>query len=124
MSTKILNGVTHAIVTIPEKAVALETGVRAVVDLCYGPGDDTAICEITLMKSEDDLVWTVPHVRSSVAPGHKVLVPVLKGQLLLKSCEVAARAVDRVKRDFGTPKYHTKYRVFAGDTKAVEEIAA
>lgn len=127
MSIRLLVAVTHILVTIPNKDDALATGVRATVDLCFGPGDDSAISQVQLVKRDDDLAWEVPHVPYRRGNSHKCMVPVFRGRLLEEVCEMAARAVEHIKRDLGIPQYGMRYRVFVADNQVkvvVEESLA
>jgi len=125
MSTKILAGITHALVTTSEKADAAETGVVAVVDLCYGPGDDHRMGQIQLIRRGEDLGWMGPQVLKTIA-GRQIICPVFTGEPHDLVCRAAARALERVKTDIVKPKFGTRYRVFTSDNnevKAVEDAA-
>jgi hypothetical protein len=106
-----LSGITHALVSVPKREDSEQSGIRASVSLCYGPGDDTAIANIHYVKGMAGMTWTVPHVEI-VEDGRKVWSPVFRGELLEKLCDAASRALDRVKEQIGTPKWDTSYRVF------------
>jgi hypothetical protein len=108
----ILSGVTHAIVTVPVQSDAKQTGTRALVALCYGPGDANAISNIRLQTVENGVEWQVPHVEV-FENGQQMWVPVFRGELLEKLCQTAARALERVKEQIGTPQWNTRYRVYA-----------
>jgi hypothetical protein len=126
MSAKFLAGITHAIVTTSKKADAETTGILAVVDLCYGPGDDHRMGQIQLIQRGDDVGWMGPQVLKMVG-GRQIICPVFTGEPHDFVCRAAARAWERVKTDIVRPKYGKRYRVFAGENhqvKVVEDIAA
>lgn len=127
MSVKLLAGVTHALVTVPAREDADRTGVRAIVDLCYGPGDDTAIGQIYLSKNIDgEMAWNVPHTQM-LYKGQCINKPVFRGELLVMLCAAAAKAVDHIRTELGKPEYGKRYRVYSGGNgkaKVEEDIAA
>jgi hypothetical protein len=102
---------THAIVTVPTHQDADASGIRASVAFCFGPGDENAITCIHYRCCESGAFWEVPHVEV-VVDGHKTMTPVFRGELLMKLCQAAARALERVKETIGTPQWGTTYRVF------------
>ena len=115
---------THAIVTVPEHRDSDSSGIRATVSFCFGPGDENAITCIHYRRCETETSWTVPHVEVFEA-GHKTMIPVFRGELLEKMCQAAARALERVKQQIGTPQWGTSYRVFGSPdgTPVVEVIS-
>ena len=109
--TRFLTGMTHAIVTVPERKDSDSSGIRATVSFCFGPGDENAITCIHYRRCESGTFWTVPHVEI-IEAGRKTMVPVFRGELLEKMCHAAARALERVKEQIGAPHWGTSYRVF------------
>lgn len=121
---RLLAGITHAIVDVSSKSDAHESGVVADVELCYGPGDDTSICHIQYVRSATGpLVWKVPHVMVT-ENGVVKSKPVFRGELLEQLCQVAARALDRIKQEYGRPQYGARYRVADNKAVLVQEQAA
>lgn len=116
---KMLTGVTHAIVTIPTKADSDASRIRALVSICFGPGDDNAIGNIAYALGEDGMYWKVPHVEI-FENGIAVWSPVFRGELLEKMCQMGARSLEHVKAQIGSPKWGTKYRVFGMPDKTVK----
>ena len=121
--SNLLSGLTHAVVSVSKREDSEASGIRASVSLCFGPGDDTAIANIHYVKGTDGMQWLVPHV-DTVLDGRPVKSPVFRGELLAKICQVAARALERVKEHVGTPAWGVSYRVFSAtdNTVKVEEI--
>lgn len=121
--SNLLSGLTHAVVSVPKREDSEASGIRASVSLCFGPGDDTAVTNIHYVKGAEGMVWVVPHV-DVVLDGRSIKSPVFRGELLEKICQVAARALERVKEHLGTPSWGTSYRVFSAtdNTVKVEEI--
>lgn len=117
---RLLVGITHAIVDVPAREDARQSGVVAEVELCFGPGDDTSICHIQYVRTDGAFSWRVPHV-PVVKDGRQTMHPVFRGELMAQLCNVAARALDRIKQDFGKPEYGVRYRV--ADNKAVRATA-
>jgi hypothetical protein len=121
---RFLTGMTHALVYVPSKEDVNGTGIRATVSLCFGPGDENAITNIHYVRSDGGLFWEVPHI-STTRNGRPVKSPVFTGELLEKLCQAAARALERVKQQIGTPDWDTTYRVFGrpDGTPIVEVVA-
>jgi hypothetical protein len=114
---RLLAGITHAIVEVPSRNDSHKSGVVAEVELCFGPGDDTSICHIQYVRGLTGTpVWRVPHI-PVVKDNATQLHPVFRGELMEQICNVAARALDRIKEVFGRPEYGLRYRV--ADSKAV-----
>ena len=119
--TKLLGGVTHVIVEVPSRSDSDRSGVVALVNLCFGPGDDAGIAHIQAIRGkEHSLIWRVPHVEVW-KDGKRELQPVFRGELMHQVCAAAARALDRIKRDIGRPQYGKKYRI---TNRAVEARVA
>lgn len=121
--TKILPGVTHAIVRTPKKEDSLAMGgVFAYVDLCFGPGDEDAIRNISFKKEGAGFVTSVPKSKL-IADGEIVYQPALIGQVASTMVAAASKALDRVRSEKGL-KYNKSYRVFANSVEEIGEVKA
>jgi hypothetical protein len=101
--------VTHAIVHIPKESDAKQSGVMAVVDLCFGQGDN-AISGIRYVKSDGRMAWHAPMIQV-LRDGAWISLPVFKGELLVEVCKLASQAVARIKKQFGSPAWNKQYLV-------------
>lgn len=116
--SKVLTGMTHAIVRTNTKADAELTKIYAYVDLCFGPGDENALCNIAYKQNGAGHPEFTPPVTAVVKDGKKVIVPLVTGQVATKILLAATAALDRVKAAKGL-KYGKSFKVFAN---GVEEI--
>lgn len=109
--SKLLSGITHAIVSVPTKQDAKVSGTFAMVDLCFGPGDDTSLSGFRYTRDEDGKsMWQGPMIEV-IRDGRRVVLPVFKGDLLLETTRLASAAVARIKKDLGQPAWGTRYRI-------------
>lgn len=118
--SKILPGVTHAVVRTPKKADSIAMGgVFAYVDICFGPGDADAIRNISFKKEGAGFVTTIPGTILTV-DGKIDYQPAMVGQVAATIIAAASKALDRVKSEKGL-KYNKSYRVFANSIEEIEE---
>lgn len=116
--SKILPGITHALVRTPKKEDSFAMGgVFAYVDLCFGPGDESAIRNISFKKNGTGFTSHVPN-SVSIVDGKRVYQKIVTGQAESLMIMAATRAMDRVRSEKGL-KYGKAYRVFAKD---IEEV--
>jgi hypothetical protein len=108
---RLLPGITHALVIVPSKEDAKASGTLAYVDLCFGPGDDTAITGIRYTLNEErQLVWQVPYIET-FEDGRVVVRPVFKGDLLREITQLASASVNKLKKTLGKPAWGQRYRI-------------
>jgi hypothetical protein len=107
--SKYLNGITHAVVTIPEESDANQSCVVAIVDIYFG--QDTAICGMKYSKRGGNVGWRAPMVQFLKDGKEWIPIPVFKGGLLLDICKLCSQAISRVKKTFGRPVWGHKYIV-------------
>lgn len=113
---RLLLGVTHALVSVPTREESKRTSTFALVDLCFGPGDDTAISGLRYVRNQDgQMAWQGP-MFTYIANGHDCLQPVLKGTLLVDVVTLASQALNRIKKDLGAPAWGTQYRILKDQT--------
>jgi hypothetical protein len=118
---RLLSGVTHAIVIVPTSADARANNTFAIVDLCFGPGDDTCIAGIRYTRdAAGQTMWQVPMVEV-VRHGRRTSLPVLKGKLLVEATKLASTAVARIKKDLGGSGWGKRYQVYK-DQILVEDL--
>lgn len=120
--SKVLAGMTHAIVRTTSKEDAQQSKVFAYVDLCFGPGDENAICNIAYKLNGSTPEFTPP-VTAVIKNGKKVLIPLVTGQVATTILVAATRAIDRVKSAKGF-KYGREYKVFSNNVEEVLVEAA
>jgi hypothetical protein len=112
-----LGGLTHAIVNVSTQDDVKNTGIVAVVDLCFVNNEDS-VTGLKYVKYPDGTkAWESPST-FIVSDGVWISVPVFRGVLLKKICKTGARALDRITKDLGKAEFGTTYRV--GET--TEEI--
>lgn len=118
----LLNGITHAIVTVPSRKDSEQSGIRANVQFCYGPGDETAIGNIHWVYRNEITSWRVPHV-PIIENGIVIQSPVFKGELLEKLCQEAFRVLEHIRKQKGNPSWGKRYRVLGTgiDAQVIEE---
>jgi hypothetical protein len=110
--SRALTGITHAVVSVPEKKDAHASNTYATVELCFGPGDDTALTGFRYIRNaEGKPMWQGP-MYEVVQNGRLVQMPVFKGELLLETVRMASRALSRIKKDLGEAAWGKRYHVF------------
>lgn len=118
--SKILPGVTHAIVRTPKKEDSLAMSIFAYVDLCFGPGDEDAICNIAFNRAAGGFTCEMPR-SSTIINGQREHKHVMVGKVASTMVAAATKALDRVKSEKGL-KYNKSYRVFANSVEEIEEV--
>jgi hypothetical protein len=119
--SRLLSGITHALVSVPTLQDAKASGTYALVDLCFGPGDDTALSGFRYSRNEDNkMMWQVP-MYEVIRNGHRVLLPIFKGALLIETTKLASQSVARIKRDLGEAAWGKRYRVLK-DQVLIEDL--
>lgn len=109
--SRLLSGITHALVTVSTREEAKATNTFATVDLCFGPGDDTALSGFKYTRNEEGrTVWNVP-MYEVIRNGRPMVLPVLKGDLMLEATRMASQAIARIKKDLGGPAWGVRYRI-------------
>lgn len=121
---KFLPGVTHALVVTSTNKEDMDKmhGIMANVNLCFGPGDEHALCSIGIKKMEGPVTGLTAHIPKTarITNGKTTYEPTLTGKLADEAKLLALTAFDRVKQSHGL-KFGKRYRVIAN---AVEEIGA
>jgi hypothetical protein len=116
--SRILTGLTHAIIKTPTKTSANKSGIYALVDLFYGPGDDNAIRGIAWKKTGDrQYAFQVPTIKAMVEEDNWVNIPVFTGEIATDLIRQAARSMDAVKKSINHFEYGKTYRVDATGAK-------
>lgn len=93
----------------------------ALVDLCFGPGDDTALTGFRYSRTaEGQAMWVGP-MFDVVRSGRIVSLPVFKGDLLVETTKLASKAVSRIKKELGESAWGKRYHVFK-DSIEVEDL--
>jgi hypothetical protein len=118
----LLKGITHVIIqTAQSLQIAKETGVYAIAELCFGPGDQNTIAQVEYKQLKDgkSMSWQLP-VKTVERDGKNVQLPIFTGELMLELSNLAAQAMARIKKELEPPKTNGKtYRV---TKKKVEDI--
>lgn len=118
--SKILPGITHAVVRTPKKEDSQAMGIFAYVDLCFGPGDESCIRNVSFKKASVGLEYEANVPRSmSIVDGKKVYQKLVTGDAETMVVLVASKALDKVRAEKGL-KYGRSYRVFS---TSIEEIS-
>jgi hypothetical protein len=116
---KMLSLVTHAIVSVPTQKDAKASNTYAMVTLCFGPGDDTALSGFRYTRNEEGKpMWQVPMFDSYRDERH-VSLPVFKGALFLDCTRIASASVAAITKQLGKSSWGKQYHVFKD---RVEEI--
>jgi hypothetical protein len=106
---KMLNGITHSIVSVRSKKDAAETGTLADVEIFFG--NDSSIGGIRYVKNDKDLQWYTP-VINILKDGKILATPVFTGPLMMEICRLSSWAIDRVRQVYGSPKWEAKYKIY------------
>jgi|ERR1039458_7759898 hypothetical protein len=126
MSTKrLLYGVTHIVITTAPSAVEYkESGVFATADLCFGPDTANAIsCIDAILAPDKTIGWRLPSM-TYMRKGKEIRVPIFQGALAVEIGHWASLAIDRIKKQIGTPKFSRIYTIPVGSSAKVEEAFA
>lgn len=121
----ILKEMSHALVFFNSVEGVKQSGIIAIVKLCFG-SDDDAVGQIMLQLTPGIAtpVWQLPtRQRANGDMEHKGF-PIFQGQVGKQILDAAAKAAERVKKDMAAGKIEGKYekRMFRVTKTTVEEI--